>query len=176
MSKEIISVIEERFRLTERNVAEPDLPFITVERGQALDAIAYLKDVEGYRHLVLLTAVDYIERGEFQLTYLLHHPEKKTDIGVRVMISREDAAMDSGHHLWPTLATYQRELREMFGIDFPGSPGVMDNFILEGWKGIPPYRRDFDTKAFAEQFYPQREGRGSHDPATYMKEKLYPNE
>ncbi len=40
------------------------------------------------------------------------------------MLPRDAASMDSIHDLWPTAATYQRELREMFGIDFPDSPRV----------------------------------------------------
>ena len=83
--------------------------------------------------------------------------------------------MESIHDLWPTAATYQRELREMFGIDFPGSPRVEEDFILEGWIDIPPYRRDFDTKKFAEDNFEHREGRITKDPATHMKDQLYPD-
>jgi len=66
-------------------------------------------------------------------------------------------------------------LREMFGIDFPDSPRVNEDFILEGWRDIPPYRRDFDTKAFSDKFYKQRPGRKTNDPEKYMKDKLYPD-
>ena len=76
---------------------------------------------------------------------------------------------------WPTAATYQRELREMFGIDFPGSPRIEEEFILEGWNDIPPYRRDFDTLKYAEASYNQRPGRETRDPATHMKQQLYPD-
>ncbi|MBN2781385.1 MAG: NADH-quinone oxidoreductase subunit C, partial [Candidatus Marinimicrobia bacterium] len=80
------------------------------------------------------------------------------------------------HHLWKQAATYQRELKEMFGIDFPGSPRIDEPFILEGWQDIPPYRRDFDTKKYSEETYFPRPGRTTHDPADYMKQKLYPEE
>jgi hypothetical protein len=83
--------------------------------------------------------------------------------------------MDSIHDLWPTAATYQSELREMFGIDFPGSPGVDDDFILEGWDAAPPYRRDFDTLEYSRATYREREGRVTHDPAAHMKQQLYPD-
>ena len=96
------------------------------------------------------------------------------DIGVRLMLPRDGASMDSIHDLWPTAATYQRELREMFGIDFPGSPRVDEDFILEGWVDIPPYRREFDTLKYAEETYLERSGRETHDPAEHMKQKLYP--
>jgi len=173
---QLITTLKKEFTVLDIREAEPKLRFITVPKEEALKVVQFLSHQEGYKHLVLLTAVDFIEQGQFQLTYLVHNPDNVTDIGVRIFIERDHATMESGHELWPTLATYQRELREMFGIQFPGSPGVNDDFILEGWKGLPPYRRDFDTKAFAESVYPQREGRGTHDPATFMKEKLYPNE
>lgn len=176
MLDQIISGLKNKYQPIGVYGSEPSLRFITLSKEHALKAIKCLKEDGGYHHLVLLTAVDYIEQGKFQLTYLLHNPSDKTDIGVRVMIDRENATMESAHELWPTIATYQRELREMFGIQFPGSPGVDDDFILEGWTNTPPYRREFDTKEFAESFYPQREGRATHDPAAYMKEKLYPNE
>jgi NADH-quinone oxidoreductase subunit C len=176
MFEDIFNDLKKQFTLQEITRNEERLNFITVPKEQTVSLITYLKYLAGYRHLVLLTAVDYIERGKFQLTYILNHPEKRIDIGVRTLIEREPAVMDSAHHLWPTIATYQRELKEMFGIDFPGSPRLDEPFILEGWEGTPPYRRDFDTKAFAEDFYHQRDGRTTQDPAKYMKEKLYPNE
>jgi len=37
-------------------------------------------------------------------------------------------------------------------------------------------RREFDTLKYAEETYFPRPGRETHDPATYMKQKLYPNE
>jgi NADH-quinone oxidoreductase subunit C len=172
----LISAIERLTVVTAISGTEKNLRFITIHKLGAIPVIKFLLEKEGYKHLVLLTAVDYLEQQKFQLTYLLHNPQNRTDIGVRILIDRENATMDSAHELWPTIATYQRELREMFGINFPGSPGVDEDFILEGWHGLPPYRRDFDTKAFAESFFPQREGRETNDPATYMKEKLYPNE
>jgi len=176
MFEQIFASVKEQFTLTEVSGTRPTLRFITVPKEQAVETVRFLLEKHGFNHLVLLTAVDFLELGKFQLTYLLHNPEAKLDIGVRTRIDREGATMESAHALWPTIATYQRELREMFGVRFPGSPRVDDDFILEGWKGIPPYRRDFDTKVFAESFYHQREGRETHDPATYMKEKLYPNE
>ena len=63
----------------------------------------------------------------------------------------------------------------MFGIDFPGSPGVNDDFILEGWRDIPPYRRDFDTLQFSEENFRHRPGRETRDPAGHMKQQLYPD-
>ena len=150
------------------------LAFVTVPEDMLRSVLLHLRDKEGYSHLVLLTAVDWIEEGHFQLSYLLNNRGENKDIGIRVMLPRVGTTMASIHDLWPTAATYQRELREMFGIDFPDSPRVYEEFILEGWNDIPPYRKEFDTLKYANDSYAQRPGRETRDPETYMKQQLYP--
>lgn len=148
----------------------------TVEKNKLVHTLSALKNYYNFTHLVLLTAVDWLEEGKFQLTYIVHNREEKIDFALRVFIDRKEATMDSVHFLWPAIKTYQRELREMFGIDFPHSPGVNESFILEGWdydKNPPPYRRDFNTVKYSEDTYFERPGRKTYDPAKYMKEQLY---
>jgi len=172
-----------------RQVQSSDLAFVTVAPEAARHLILDLRDRFGFTHLVLLTAVDYIEEGKFLLTYLLHNYELHHDIGVQVPIGRNSAgdrpaeadpdtaaSMESIHDLWAQAGTYQRELKEMFGIDFPGSPRVDEPFILEGWDEVPPMRREFDTKQYSETTYFPRPGRSTNDPADYMRQKLYPKE
>ena len=173
--RELYEQLKEKFPLGELTEQRPDLAFITVEQEQLRPLLLHLRDREGFTHLVLLTVVDWIEDGSFQLTYLLCDREQARDLGLRVMVPRDGTSMESIHDLWPTAATYQRELREMFGIAFPDSPGVEEDFILEGWSGIPPYRRDFDTLKYSEETFAPRPGRETRDPAEHMKQQLYPD-
>ncbi len=170
----LIQRLQNRFPISAVHQQRPDLAFCCVDTKQAVALITHLRDYEKFSHLVFLTAVDYIEQGFFQLTYLLHNYTRHCDLGLRVRLDREQATMESIHHLWEQAATYQRELKEMFGIDFPGSPRVDESFILEGWDNIPPMRRDFDTKKYSEETYFPRPGRQTNDPENYMKAKLYP--
>ena len=170
--RELYSRIQPLYHLGEMTEQRPNLAFVTVEPIRLRSLLRYLKTHEGFTHLVLLTAVDWIEEGVFQLTYMLHDRAGARDIGVRLMLPRDKATMESIHDIWPTAATYQRELREMFGINFPDSPRVNEDFILERWSRTPPYRRDFDTKKFAEEFYAERPGRETNDPAEFMSKFL----
>jgi NADH-quinone oxidoreductase subunit C len=168
--------IKQLFQIEQIVQQRKDLLLITAPKEHIVTLVTHLRDAEGFKHLVLLTAVDWIEKNQFQLSYILNNPSEKYDVIVRTLIDREEATMTSIHHLWEQAATYQRELREMFGINFPGSPRVDKPFMLEGWDNIPPYRRDFDTKKYSEETFFPRPGRETHDPKEYMKKKMYPDE
>ena len=173
--QDLYKKLKKQFSLGELTEQRDDLAFITIKQEKLRPFLMYLRDVEGYSHLVLLTAVDWLEDNIFQLTYLISNRTAANDIGLRVMLKGDKATMESIHDIWPTAATYQRELREMFGIDFPDSPGVDNDFILEGWNDIPPYRRDFDTLKYSTERFAQRPGRETRDPAEHMKQQLYPD-
>ena len=153
-----------------------DMLFVRVSQEQAVSLLTELQSLEGFTHLVLFTAVDFIEEGNFQLTYILQNFEKHQDLAVLVTIDRSHPTMESIHHLWPHAMTYQQEMFEMYGIEFPGSPRLYDDFVLEGWDGPPPMLRDFDTKAYSEETFFPRPGRKTYDTTEYMKEKPYPSE
>ena len=173
--KRLIEEILERYPVTDSKVSRPDQAWITVPKDKLVDILCWLQRTRGFTHLAFFTVVDYLEQGKFQLTYMLHNYADHLDLGVRVLIDRENATMESIHHLWEHAQTFQREWKEMFGIDFPGSPRMDEPLILEGWDGPPPYRRDFDTKKYSEETYFPRPGRESHDPREHMKKKLYPD-
>jgi NADH-quinone oxidoreductase subunit C len=147
--------------------------FITVEKKDIEGCVLYLKEFEGYGHLSLMSAVDWIEKGKFELVYHLHNYSDKTDVSVKTFIDRKDPSMVSINNLWAGARVYEREIREMFGINFPGCPRVEEPFALEGWKGIPPMRKEFDTKKYSEETYFPRPGRYTKDNVAHMEEKMY---
>jgi len=174
--KELIEKLSSKYELQEVTYQRNNLVFAAINKDSAIDAVTYLRDYEGYTHLVMMSCVDWIEEGKLQLLYLLNSPSQKNDIGIRVYIERENPEMVSAHHLWKSIWTYQRELREAFGINFPGSPRIEENFVVEGWDDMPHMLRDFDTHEYAEKTYFPRGNRKTNDPAEYMRAKLYPNQ
>lgn len=173
--KEIYELLKDRFRLSDFDQKHPGQAWLKVPSDQAVALITHLRDIHGYSHLVMLTCVDWLEDGLFQLTYILHNYKDHIDIGVKVYIDRNNAVMESIHHLWNQACTYQRELYEMFGISFPGSPRMTEPLILESWDDMPVMRRDFDTKAYSEAHYSHRE-RDIHEPEEHMKQRMYPED
>lgn len=176
MNQELFDRLALSFGITAVQQQRADQVFITAGSEDAVPLITHLKMVEGFGHLSFFTCVDQIEDGKLELKYMLHSYARNLDLCVTVPIDREKSTADSIHHLWPAAITYEQELNEMFGIDFPGSPRLGQNFVLEGWDGIPPMRRDFDTREYSETTFYERPGRVTHDPAEHMRKELYPSE
>lgn len=143
---------------------------VGIKAAQTLPILTYLKAHTPFVQLSHYSAVDWIEEGEFQMTYMLIDPATRQMLMLCARIDREAAAADSLYKLWPQAVTYEHEMNEMFGIDFPGSPRMGQPFNLEGWKEIPPMRRDFDTVKFVRESIPERPGREAINTRDYIGE------
>ena len=163
------------FGVTDINHRPPAITTLKVRRENGERLIRELRDREGFTHLNFIACTDWIEDGIFRLVYMLHNYATGQNIGVHVDIDRDNAEMTSIHTLWAQAWTYQRELHELWGIDFPGSPRVEEDFCLEGWDEIPPMRREFDTVEYCERTFTNREGRGTVNPREHMAEIIFPN-
>ena len=120
--------------------------------------LTYAKDRLGYIHLSHIAIVDWLEEGEFELIYIIWSPEEKIKMFVRTRLDRENPVIANIDMIWRQANTYEREFREMYGIQFQGLEAP-EEFILEDWNGLPPMRRDFDTEAYANETFFHRPGR-----------------
>ncbi len=130
----------------------------TVKKEEVPSLLLFLKEQMGFMHLSHASCADWIEEGEFELVFILWSPSEKIKVFVRTRLNRDHAEMETMDNIWPQLHTYEREFREMFGIQFVGLEAP-DEFILEDWQGPPPFRRDFDTAEYAEKTFWHRPGR-----------------
>jgi len=131
---------------------------ITVKKEAVPSILLYLKDSMGFRHLSHIAYVDWIEQGEFELVFILWSPKDKVKLFVHTRIDRENPVMENIDMIWRQANTYEREIKEMLGIKFTGLVAP-DEFILEDWDDIPPFRRDFDTLEYVNRTFWHRPGR-----------------
>jgi NADH-quinone oxidoreductase subunit C len=131
---------------------------IAIKKETIPSILMYMKETLGFRHLSHIAYVDWIEQGEFELVYILWSPSDKLKLFVRTRIDRENPVMDNIDMIWRQANTYEREIREMLGIQFPGLVAP-DEFILEDWEDLPPFRRDFDTMEYVDRTFWHRPGR-----------------
>lgn len=109
---------------------------------EALKNILSFFKQEGYEVLMDLTAVDYIEPlTRTKVVYWLHNPANYERVRLSVFANR-DETLPSVTHLWEGADWYEREVFDLFGVNFEGHPGMKRILMPEDWVGHP-LRRDY---------------------------------
>lgn len=144
MSKELL-----KFRITEM------LPSATFdESGEWLNveltaedwpklAGALCKD----NHLALdymfcLTCIDW--KTHLTMVYHLHSTSFRHNIVVKVKLDRNKPEVVSVCKCWRTAEFHEREVYEMFGVNFLHHPDLRLLILPDGWEGKNPLRKDFE--------------------------------
>lgn len=109
-----------------------------------------LRGRASYVHLSAISCVDWINNAEFELVYHLWSYESNTLISVHTRIPRTPGVYVSVYDIYHPAAFFERDIHEMYGVYFEGSPD-MEPFILTEWDGPPPMRKDFDAEAWVNQ-------------------------
>ncbi len=104
----------------------------------------------GYIHLSAISCVDWIKDEEFELVYHLWSYESNMLISAHTRIPRTPGVYVSVYDIYHPAAFFERDIHEMYGVYFEGSPD-MEPFILTEWDGPPPMRKDFDAEAWVNQ-------------------------
>ena len=140
---------------------DDDTAFIvTAKKERVLSILAYLKDV-GFDHLALVSCVDWIDEGEFELVYILspymkndetYTGKEKLQVILKARIPRGKPEFQTVTHIFENAEPYERELHELYGISFEGHKRLIPLFLEREYE-IPPFRKDFDTRKYVEKVF-----------------------
>ena len=117
---------------------------VEVHKKGLIEVLTFLKKEwnPGYRVLMDLTGVDYLEPIEgTKIVYLLHNPTDLQRLRITVFAAREES-VPSVTSLWEGADWYERELFDMFGINFEGHPALKRILMPDDWVGHP-MRKDY---------------------------------
>lgn len=115
-----------------------------------------LRGRASYVHLSAISCVDWPDAGEFELVYHVWSYETHSLVSAHIRIPREPGVYLSIYDLYSPAAFFERDIYEMFGVYFEGSPR-MEKFILTEWDGPPPMRKEFDTKQYVHDTFDWQE-------------------
>jgi NADH-quinone oxidoreductase subunit C len=116
--------------------------FVVCTPEAAVPLIEFLKLEADFDYLVDITAVDWPKRAErFDLVYILYSFSRNERLRVKTFIAdgyRPESAV--GVHL--TANWLEREVFDMFGIEFAGHPDLRRILMPDEWQGYP-LRKDY---------------------------------
>jgi NADH-quinone oxidoreductase subunit C len=102
----------------------------------------------GYNFFEDMTAVDWFPASpRFQLSYHILSHALKERIRLRVLVDGPDPAVDSITPVWPGANFYEREVFDLFGINFSGHPDLRRIMLPDDWKGHP-LRKDYPVEGY----------------------------
>lgn len=116
---------------------------VTVDSKAIVDVCRWLRDERSFVLLADLTAQD-CARGEprFYVIYHLRSLERVELIRLRVGVSSKKPRLPSVTGVWPGANFFEREVYDLFGIEFEGHPNLRRIMMPEEWEGHP-LRKDY---------------------------------
>ncbi len=111
------------------------------------DAVSGLKDL-GCRHLSAMSGLDLGERLE--VLYHLSAPHGIV-LSLRAAVPRTAPHLPTISDLFPVTGIYEREIHDLFGIEFDGLKDTRPLLLYEDWpKGQYPLRKDWKPAGAGE--------------------------
>jgi len=92
-------------------------------------------------YLCSLTAVDWQDR--FEMVYHLYSIRHGHGLVLKVDLPHDDPRIDTVTGVWRAANWHEREVYDMFGVEFNGHPDLRRILMPEGTRSFP-LRKDFD--------------------------------
>jgi NADH-quinone oxidoreductase subunit C len=116
--------------------------YFNVDRSLIPNILRLLRDEEQFDYCVDITAAHYPKREkQFDVVWILYSFPRNQRVRVKTQIT-DGATIPSSVSIWPTANWLEREVYDMFGIQFDGHPDLKRILLPDGWKGFP-LRKDY---------------------------------
>lgn len=98
----------------------------------------------GFDYLFCLTCVDF--KTHLTMVYHLSSTRYRYNIVVKSKLDRQQPEIETVCDIWRTAAFHEREVFELFGVNFRNHPDLRLLILPEGWEGKNPLRKDFEDE------------------------------
>jgi len=126
--------------------AAADDKWLIIEPARLIEIAMFLRDDPelSLDYLSSVTAIDH--KTDFTLIYELYSITKKQKLTIRVPVTdRQKPAVPSVTPVWRGADLQEREIFDLFGIEFSGHPNLKRLFLWEGFPGFP-LRKDWVSR------------------------------
>jgi NADH-quinone oxidoreductase subunit C len=116
---------------------------VEIAPGAVVEVLSTLRERHGFRALMSVHGVDYYpEEPRLGVHYELLDMERVDRLTVKLRVTVAEPTVASVTPQWPTADHQEREVYDMFGVQFEGHPDLRRILMPEDYEGHPQ-RRDF---------------------------------
>ena len=95
-----------------------------------------------FDYLFCLTCIDW--KTNLTIVYHLSSTIFRHNIVIKSVLSNDKPEIESVSQIWKTADFHEREVYEMFGVNFLNHPDLRLLILPDGWEGKNPMRKDFE--------------------------------
>lgn len=95
-----------------------------------------------FNYLFCLTCIDW--KTHLTMVYHLSSTKHRLTIVVKSKLDRNKPEIETVSNIWRTAEFHEREVYEMFGVNFLNHPDLRLLILPDGWEGKNPLRKDFE--------------------------------
>ena len=128
-----------------------NLPAVIFPAGNLESLMRKLRDDKRFSFDLLMdhTAVDWIEKSSFELLYTLYSTHTGQKLLVSVTIPRNKPVVPTLSRIWPIAEWQEREVYDLFGVEYDEHPDLRRVFLEDDWIGYP-LRKDYKDPGMLE--------------------------
>ena len=78
------------------------------------------------------------------MVYHFTSTDHRQPLVVKVQLDNNKPEIESVSHIWRTAEFHEREVYEMYGVNFLNHPDLRLLILPDGWEGRNPMRKDFE--------------------------------
>ena len=139
--------------------------YIEIDKDDLIDVILFLKTNKDskFRQLIDITVVDYPEENQrFKIVYLLLSHEFNQRLILSYFIN-ENEIISSLTSIFPAANWMEREVFDMYGVNFKNHPDLRRILTDYGFEGHP-LRKDFPLTGHTEVRYSEEQKKVINEP------------
>jgi NADH:ubiquinone oxidoreductase subunit C len=95
-----------------------------------------------FNYLFCLTCIDW--KTHLTMVYHLSSTQYRHNLVIKIKLDRSKPEVETVSQLWRTAEFHEREVYEMFGVNFLNHPDLRLLILPDGWEGKNPLRKDFE--------------------------------
>jgi NADH-quinone oxidoreductase subunit C len=116
---------------------------LEIAAAKIVSVCGFLKYDQKFVRISTVTAVDrYPAEPRFEVVYELHSIERNERVRLKCRLRGEDPVIESVTSVWRGANWYEREVFDLFGIQFLNHPDLRRIMLPDEWEGHP-LRKDY---------------------------------
>ena len=117
---------------------------VSIDSKDLLPFVQILRNTKelNFDYLFCLTCVDWLTH--LGMVYHLTSTQHRLALVVKSKLDRTNPEIETVSHIWRTAEFHEREVYEMYGVNFLNHPDLRLLILPDGWEGKNPMRKDFE--------------------------------